>query len=187
MAEIIQFVSPHITFEQWRSGAKTDIDVFEDQLRVFLFEQARAIAPNRDSGPAILALISPFFEVMACYLKGESSRYQETRFLQHGLEAVFPSVDPAAREKYIIEVRNGFAHEAMFRNILIHRTVEQYPSFGLFNGVLHLDPWWILDNAEGYFDNFVRRVRTNESGILENFKKFMLIRMGGKSLSLPER
>ena len=74
----------------------------------------------------------------------------------------------------------------MFRNIIIHRTVEQYPSFGLLNGVLHLDPWWILDKAEAYFDNFVRRVRSHDRAIIVNFKKFMLIRMGRKFLSLPE-
>ena len=150
---IIDYVSPHITREQWQSGKKSNVDVFEDQLRSFLFKQARAIARNRNSGPAILALISPYFESVTCYLKGKSSRNHATEFLCQGLRTVFPSVDAAARKKYIKEVRHGFAHEAMFRDVRLHRSVKAFPSFGMLNGVLHIDPWWILDQAEAYFDS----------------------------------
>jgi hypothetical protein len=131
--------SPHIPLEQWQAGHHSDIDVFEDQLRTWLFEQARTIAPHEHAGPAILALVTPYFEAVACYLRGRSSRWNETEFLRAGLEAVFPRVDPDAREKYVTEVRHGFAHEAVFRKVGLHRSAAHLPSFGIVNGLLVLD------------------------------------------------
>lgn len=170
------YASPHITLEQWQAGQSTDIDVFEDQLRTWLFEQARTISPNQHSGPAILALVSPYFEAMACYRQGQSSRGSETTFLLSGLEAVFPAVDAAAREEYVKEVRHGFAHEAVFRKVLLHRSTDGLPSFGLVNGLLVLDPWWVLDGAETHFNTYVGKLRNNEPQVIGGFNAFMSIR-----------
>lgn len=170
------YASPHITLEQWQAGQSTDIDVFEDQLRTWLFEQARTISPNQHSGPAILALISPFFEAMACYLQGQSSRGSETAFLRSGLEAVLPAVDAAAREEYVKEVRHGFAHEAVFRKVVLHRSSNPLPSFALVNGLLVLDPWWVLDEAEAYFDGYVAKLRDSDAQVIGGFNAFMAIR-----------
>ena len=150
------YASPHIKLEEWQKGQYSDIDIFEDQLRTWLFEQARAISPNQHSGPAILALISPYFEVIYSYLQGRSSKGSETTFLRKGLEAVFPDVDAIARQTYVKEIRHGFAHEAMFRRVVLHRTLPGQPTFGMINGVLVLDPWWILDKGEAHFDNYVK-------------------------------
>lgn len=170
------YASPNITLEQWQSRARTDVDVFEDQLRTWLFEQARAISSNGQSGPAILALVSPYFEVMASYLRGQSSRGSETAFLRTGLEAVFPGVDESARKAYVTEVRHGFAHEAVFRKVMLHRASPGLPAFGMTNGVLALDPWWILDQAETYFSTYVRRLRNNDPAVVGGFNAFMAIR-----------
>ena len=173
---MVSYASPHITLEQWQAGESSDIDVFEDQLRTWLFEQARAISQNQHSGPAILALVSPYLEVIASYLQGQSSKGAETAFLRKGLETVFPSVDAAAREAYVTEVRHGFAHEAVFRKVLLHRSSEGLPSFGMVNGLLVLDPWWVLDTAEAHFKGYVVRLRSNDFGVIPGFSAFMAIR-----------
>lgn len=173
---MVSYASPHITLEQWQAGDRSDVDVFEDQLRTWLFEQARTISPNQHSGPAILALISPYFEVMASYFRGRSSRGAETAFLREGLEVVFPSVDSAAREAYVTEVRHGFSHEAVFRRVLLHRSLEGLSSFGMVDGLLVLDPWWILDGAEAHFNGYVVKLRSHDPGAIVGFNAFMAIR-----------
>ena len=170
------YASPHITLEEWQKGQFSDIDIFEDQLQTWLFEQARAISANQHSGPAILALVSPYFEVISSYLQGQSSKGAETVFLQKGLEEVLISVDAIAREAYIMEVRHGFAHEAMFRRVILHRASPGLPSFGMINGELALDPWWVLDEAEAHFHSYVTRLRNNDPTVTQGFEAFMKIR-----------
>lgn len=170
------YASPHITFEEWQKGQFSDIDIFEDQLRTWLFEQARAISPNQHSGPAILALITPYFEVVSSYLQGQASKGAETAFLRNGLKEVFVSVDSIACEKYVTEVRHGFAHEAMFRRVILHRALPGLPSFGMINDELALDPWWVLDQAEAHFNYYVARLRSNEPNVIQRFREFMAIR-----------
>jgi hypothetical protein len=172
------YASPHITLEEWMSSRKSDIDLFEDQLRTWLFEQAAVLAPGQHSGPAILALVTPYFEAIACYLAGESSKGAETKFLRQGLAAVFPQLPQAVIDEYITEVRHGFAHEAVFRKVMIHRGGPNAPSLGLLpGGVLSVDPWWLLAQAESHFTNYVTRLRTgSDAKLLENFHAFMEVR-----------
>lgn len=93
------FASPHIALAEWNSGRYSDIDIFEDQMRTWLFEQARSLAPSQHSGPAILALVTPYFESIECYLSGKSSKGNETACLRKGLAQVFPSLASEAIEQ----------------------------------------------------------------------------------------
>jgi hypothetical protein len=83
------------------------------------------------------------------------------------------------------EVRNGFAHEAMFRRAALHRADKNFPPFGMVNNFLHLDPWWILDRAEDYFDSYVAKVRNCDMSVYGNFLKFMQIRRGATHMPSP--
>ena len=172
------YASAHITLEEWMSGGKSDIDLFEDQLRIWLFEQAAVLAPGQHSGPAILALVTPYFEAIACYLAGKSSKGAETAFLRQGLAAVFPQLPQIAIKKYIMEVRHGFAHEAIFRKVMIHHGATNAPSLGLLpDGTLSVDPWWILTQAESHFTNYVTMLRASrDATLLKNFNAFMEVR-----------
>ncbi len=170
------FASPHITLEQWQSGEKTDVDVFEDQYRSWSIEQARLLAPGEHSGPAILTLLTPLFEALAQYLRGRSSRGDEPGFLRAGLEAVFPDVENSARELSVKEVRHGLAHEAMFRRVLLHRGLAGQPDFGIQGDVLVVNPWWVLERTEQFFDHYVAQLRRGEPEMLARFEAFMRVR-----------
>ena len=170
------YASPHITLDDWQSGLKTDIDVFEDQLRTWLFAQARIVSAHEHAGVAILALVTPYFEAIAAYLRGETSRGAETAFLLAGLEAVFPAIAPATRKEYANQVRHGVVHEAMFRRVLLHRSLNGWPPLGLVDGLLAVDPWWVLARAEQHFDGYVSRLRANDVELTGNFSALMAIR-----------
>ncbi len=174
----MSYASPHITLEEWKSGGKSDIDLFEDQLRSWLFDQAAVLAPGQHSGPAILALVTPYFEAIACYRAGKSSRNAASKFLRQGLAAVFPQVPRAVIQKFVNEVRHGFAHEAVFRKVVIHRGVTDLPPLGLLpDGLLSVDPWWLLAETESHFTNYVAMLRAgSDSKLLENFNAFMEVR-----------
>ncbi|MBI4809820.1 MAG: hypothetical protein HY799_12830 [Nitrosomonadales bacterium] len=171
------FASPHISVEDWNSGRYNDIDIFEDQMRTWLFEQARLLAPNQHSGPAILALVTPYFESIECYKSGKSSKGNETAFLRKGLAQVFPSLSSEVCEQYITEVRHGFAHEAIFRRVALHHSHPDFPTFGIHNGILFVDPWWVLACTEQHFDRYVLALRDGQyPELLQSFNSFMQIR-----------
>lgn len=174
----MSYASPNITLDDWLSGKKSDIDLLEDQLGVWLFDQAAALSAAQHAGPAMLALVIPYFEAIACYILGQSSKGKETVFLRQGLTTVFPSVHPDAINRFINEVRHGFAHEAVFRRVVIHRDASGLPSFGLAaNDVLYVDPWWLLSQAKAHFRSYIAALRSNsDEQQLANFRAFMKIR-----------
>ena len=93
---MVQYVSPSITMEDWRSGRKTDIDVFEDQIRGWLFAPARTLRTDPHAGVALLLLLTPYFEMAASFLKGQESKSKSTRFLRFGLRNVLPEATLAS-------------------------------------------------------------------------------------------
>jgi hypothetical protein len=44
------------------------------------------------------------------------------------------------------------------------------------NGVLALDPWWVLEQAETFFNTYVERLRNNDAAVVGDFNAFMAIR-----------
>ena len=186
---VAHFVSPNITIEEWTSGRKTDIDVFEDQLQGWVFDQAAALCslprPASDhSSHALLALTAPYFEMITCYLEGQRTPNQQaTEFLRRGLHAVLGSQVPgAAIKKYVNEVRNGIAHELMFRTVILHRGVQGLPTFGLHHdlGILVIDPFWLHDVVHAHFRSYVGRLRSpataEDREVVAKFNSFMSIK-----------
>ncbi len=170
------FASPTITLEEWQSGAKSDIDLFEDQLSGWVFGPAHQLVPNQQAGPAILTLVTPYFEGIACYLRGKSSRNEESKFLHFGLSQVLPAVPCEVIDLYVAQVRNGLLHEAVFRRVMLHRAAATLPSFGLASGQLCVDPWWLLQRATEHFAAYVAQLRNGEARILVPFNAFMQVR-----------
>jgi hypothetical protein len=173
----MQVVSPNITREDWDSGKRSDIDVAEDQIRGWVFNQADALSPDQHAGPAILTLITPYLEVIACYHLGKDSDRQSTPFLRKGLRLVFPGVSTNAREQYITEVRQGLLHESIFRKVGIHHNAPGYPNFDLVNGLLWLNPWWLLQEVKEHFNRYVSVLRAgSDAHLTAMFDAFMKIR-----------
>jgi hypothetical protein len=125
----------------------------------------------------LLALITPYFEAIGCYLAGKSSKHKETAFLKSGILAVVPALPTDALDLYVTEVRHGFAHEAVFRRVAIHQGAAGCPSFAIMNGLLCVDPWWLLAQAKQHFSDYVDSLRRGDPpDRCEAFHKFMAIR-----------
>lgn len=68
-------VTRNITFEDLRSGRKSVIDVYEEQINVWLFKPIKQLALDKKSfenGYAMLALELLFFEPYGKYLSGNT-------------------------------------------------------------------------------------------------------------------
>jgi len=171
-----QYVSPTITSDDWSSGRKTDFDVFEDQLRGWIFAPARALYPNQHAGTALLLLVTPYFEMVASFLKGKESKGKSTRYLRYGLKRVLPAATRASIEAYINQVRHGVVHEAIFRRVVLHKG-QQLPAFGFVRAGRHsalvVDPFVLLDRVEAHFNDYIRRLRDPSEKLLRRrFEKF---------------
>ena len=167
--------SPRITLGQWQRGEKTDLDIFEDQLDGWLFAQARTLALHPHCGLALLTLITPYFEMLESYQRGELSEHRSSTFLGDGLQRVLPEVDRAAIDCYVREVRDGLMHEAMFRRVVIHQ--GETPPFGMRDGLLWVDPWRLLERTEAHFRDYVGRLRRRtDPREYASWEKFMAIR-----------
>ncbi len=172
------YASPNITNEDWASGLKNDIDIVEDQFRGWLFNQAKVLSTNEHSGPAILALISPYFEMITCYVKGQSSKKNYSKFINEGLKYVFPELSEDVIRLYISEVRNGFSHEAIFRKVAIHNGTQNLPQLGILpNGILSVNPWYIFEQVEANFTKYISTLRAGiDLTLLASFEAYMAVR-----------
>ena len=184
----VQFASPNITLEDWQHGRKNDIDIFADQVQGWVFDQAEALISrprqvSDHSGHALLALTAPYFEMISCYLQGRRTPdRQATQFLKNGLKTVLGNVPDRAVKKYVTEVRNGIAHELMFRTVILHRCAPGLPTFGMHPqlGILVIDPFWLFGEVRKHFVAYVARLRNpatpEDHKLLANFNTFMAYR-----------
>ncbi len=189
--KIVDYASPNITLEEWSAGRKTDLDVFEDQIQGWVFDQVDtllALPPHRrqHSGYALLALVTPYFEMIACYLEGRRPGERESsKFLRQGLAVVLDTrASSDAINAFAKEVRNGIAHELMFRYVILHDGAAAYPSFGMvrerLGNILAVDPYWLARVAHDHFRGYTTRIRhpqTDEDRRLgTNFASFIAVR-----------
>jgi len=187
------------------------IDVFEDQVTGWVLNHASALdagnyALREHSGIAILMLVTPYFEQIASYLRGEDSNGHSGEFFRHGVRAVFPNMDdqfrtqgvrdPAAAAEAVMgvlysEVRCGLFHEAMIRGrILIRRDTA---SLGVMIerdtgeiGAVVVDPFLLLGNVRAHFEGYICRLRDPaEHELRRNFEAFWNIRMARPAAVLP--
>lgn len=121
-------ISRQFTIEDWNFGRCTDIDIAEDQLTGWIFGPASALADQPDAGIAILMLVTPCFGIIHAYHSGELRRGPDDASLAAGLALVFPGSSPAAREKYIREVRQGFMQGSIFRRTVVHHDNPSFPT-----------------------------------------------------------
>jgi hypothetical protein len=188
------YASPNITLEDWQNGKKNTLDIFEDQIQGWLFDQmirltAGGPAASQHCGPALLSLVTPYFEMITCYLDGRrpNSR-QSSEFLRRGLETVLGvGTSTVAIKRFVSEVRNGLFHEAMFRYVIVHRAEHTgMPFFDLVpdgNGgqVLAVDPFWLSNKAHSHFQAYVSRLRhpvtADDQRDRGHFDAFMAVRM----------
>lgn len=112
-------ISPRFQSGKLSPGTLDDkIDVFEDQMQGWLFDQANLLKSSQHAGFAILAIVLSYFEPIGQFLEGRVGGSQDQ--FSRGLAAVFPTIDPIAhrvvyRELYN-QLRCGMFHRGITKS-----------------------------------------------------------------------
>lgn len=191
-------VSPNYDSSKLQSGMLADkIDVFEDQMNNWLLAHAHSLASpdyprNQHTGFAILTLVGSYFETIASFMQGQSSKNKAGEFFSIGFRNVFPEfesqvvakgvTDVAAElrrvaDAYYTEIRCGLFHEAMVRagTVIVkgaNHTIQVVEDFTTKNLRLEVDPFHLLNRVQSHFTSYITKLRnTDEVQTRTNFEK----------------
>jgi hypothetical protein len=164
------------------------IDVFEDRINGWVLRPAESLMSIPHGGIAAFSLSLTYFEGIARYLQGRSSKGQSQKFFVIGFLDVFRHSDLPKKllgrvaDLLYSDARCGFFHDGMFRDrILFRRLPEQILSLTLprRNGVVDtdgkiesivIDPAGFLMAVRRHFLAFVKSLRdTSNSAAREKF------------------
>jgi hypothetical protein len=157
------------------------IRVYEDQIRGWFLEPAKALLPVPNSAFALLHILMGYFEHHAIYLKGASSADQSPAFFRAGFLSVFPraqseppGVDPKAVSKWLADVmysdaRCGLFHEWMVRGrIAVTDKLELIRAFGrpghITGVVINVDKFFAM--IETHFTRYVDDLKNPNNAAL---------------------
>lgn len=161
-------ISPKYTSDKLASGVLSDkIDVFEDQMHGWLFDQANQLKPFQHAGFGILAIVLSYFEPIGQFLEGKVGK-SEKQFLA-GLAAVFPNVDPAIPESVHGELYNqlrcGMFHRGITKSKVVITLSGQHPievAYSKVDGTviqIAVVPVLLLEESERHLKRYVTDLR----------------------------
>ncbi|MCP3957592.1 MAG: hypothetical protein GY719_07035 [bacterium] len=182
-------ISPNYADGKFENASTEDlIDVFEDRMRYWLIEPAKALQSLPHGFVASISLLLTYFEGYAIFKAGKDSKGQSKKFFRTGFSEVFsgagiklPVLEKTADFLYS-QARCGFFHDALFREKILFS--EAYPAvllltFPKVNGKLDttasieslvIRPSEFLRYVEGHFENYVGRLRNKtEAEVRDRF------------------
>jgi hypothetical protein len=179
-------ISPNYTTDKLVSGDLKDmIDVFEDQMQGWLFDQANQLKSLQHAGFGILAIVLSYFEPIGQFLEGKSGK-SDTQFLS-GLAAVFPNVDPAIPAPVYGELYNqlrcGMFHRGITKSKVIITRSGQNPIEVVYSkpdGAVQritVVPVLLLEESERHLKRYVTELRDPKNVQLrQNFEAWFKVR-----------
>lgn len=161
-------ISSKYTIEKLASGDLKDmIDVFEDQMQGWLFDQANQLKPFQHAGFGILAIVLSYFEPIGQFLQGKAGK-SDKQFLA-GLAAVFPNVDPtipaSVHGELYNQLRCGMFHRGITKSkVVITRSGQNAieVAYSKVDGtVLRITvvPVLLLEESERHLKRYVGALR----------------------------
>jgi len=161
-------ISPKYTLDKLKSGALADkIDVFEDQMQGWLFDQANQLKPHQHAGFGILSIVLSYFEPIGQFLEGKAGR-SEKQFLA-GLASVFPNVDPSipasVHKELYDQLRCGMFHRGITKSKVAITGDGQNPIEVVYSktdgSVLRITvvPVLLLEQSERHLRKYVSDLR----------------------------
>jgi hypothetical protein len=174
-------ITKNITFGDLKSGRKSAIDVYEEQMHRWLFKPIEQLAADKENsfenGYAMLGLELLFFEPHGKYLSGntisrsgECFRFGLDPFLtyleQQNLIDAPVLVKLKATNFYKIS-RCGIFHELTIKSGLLIDSIHMQKSKVFYdspvnNGLL-VSPWNFLVAEKNYFDNYIKELRADNT------------------------
>ena len=181
-------ITKNITFEDLKLGLKSAIDVYEEQMRSWLFRPIEQLAADKvntfENGYAMLGLELLFFEPHGKYLSGDTIDKSGDCF-RFGLDPFLAYmeqqnlIDPQVLAKlratnfYRIS-RCGIFHDLTIKSGLLIDSIHMqetkvFYSNPMSNGLL-VSPWNFLVAEKNYFDNYIRELRIDNT--TEKYRNF---------------
>ncbi|PZF72574.1 hypothetical protein [Taibaiella soli] len=171
-------ITKSITFGDLRSGRKSPIDVYNEQIKSLLFGPLEQLALDKwqsfENGYAMFGLELLFFEPHGRYLKGESGR--SGLLFQYGFNTFlnFLTNNGLIDEIVLRKIRHtnfyrisrcGIFHNMtlesglLIDSIHIEKEMVFYNS-PINNGIL-VSPWNFFDALRRYFDSYIESLKTD--------------------------
>ncbi|NOT74423.1 MAG: hypothetical protein HOP08_05800 [Cyclobacteriaceae bacterium] len=173
-------ITKNITFSDLRSGQKTPIDVYEEQMNSWLFRPIEQLATDKSSfenGYAMLGLELLFFEPHGKYLSGDTIGKSGECF-RFGLDPFLiylqrqnlidlPIVNKLKATNFYKISRCGIFHDLTIKSGLLIDSIHMEKSKVFYdspvNSGLLINPWNFLAAEKGYFDNYIKELREDST------------------------
>ena len=167
-------------------GIEAKIDVYEDRVQGWFFDQARILEKTSDqAGFVILQIALGFIEGFAIYLKGEDSKGHSKDFFKSGFNEIFrsmkgeypPEVLDRCIEETYMQARCGLFHDGMTRGKVYLSGDFKTPVDVVVrsNGdvvQIRINPHMFLNTVERHFSNYLERLRDSSQDLLRsNFER----------------
>ncbi len=175
-------ISPKYTFDKLASGALSDkIDVFEDQMQGWVFDQANQLKGLQHAGFGILAIVLSYFEPIGQFLEGRAGK-SDKQFLA-GLAAVFPDAGSSIPDSVLGELYNqlrcGMFHQGITKSKVVITRTGRNPIevvYSTDDGTVHqivVVPVLLLEQSEGHLKKYVAELRdATNTQLRSNFESW---------------
>ena len=175
-------ISPNFSYEKLEPALFKDVvDVFEDRMRHWLIEPAKALLKIRHGEVAAVALATNYIEGIEIYASGKDSIGRSKEFFRRGYMRIFAAVSgPAYMQSGVADglyemLRCGFAHDGMFRSGISFSSVRkeamlitwpkkngQFDPTGRMESTI-INPKGFVRCIETHFNAYMRELRARKS------------------------
>lgn len=181
-------ITKNITFGDLKSGRKSPIDVYEEQMNSWLFRSLEQLALDKkqsfENGYSMFGLELLFFEPHGKYLSGNSITANGKcfrfgfdpflKFLEQSSRIDITTLGKIKSTNFYGISRCGIFHDMTIKSGLLIDSIHMekkkvFYNSPINNGIL-VSPWNFLEAQKEYFDNYIKELRTDQTS--DKYKKF---------------
>ena len=144
----------------------TNIDdkilIYERQVKGWFLEPATSFTSVANNGFIVLMICMAYLEGVQQYIRGESSYNRSQEFFKDAIDRIYPNkFQPYQLEDFYQEARCGLFHDGMVRGKIVisyefNKSIEFTES-----ATINVNPQKLLDDIKVDYENFIRRLKTN--------------------------
>jgi hypothetical protein len=157
-------ISPHFTNQHFAEPLSLEdkVAIFADRVRGWQLDIAQFLDLHPHSGFAVLAIVSNYFEMIAKYQDGNTSRHLSEAYFGRGLRSVLEPLDSESSSlpdelvhTLYDEVRCGMYHAGMTGPRVV---ISRNPEIGVLRGTpgrVEINPYRLVDILQMHFSSYV--------------------------------
>ena len=144
--------------------------IYENRQRTWFFDIAEKLKSDNEAGFVILMISVSYLEGNQQYRDGQPSNNRSTATIKNAMQRIFPELDEDAIGAFIEQVRQGFFHDGITRNLVLIVVNDEVPALTKVRNKLWINPHLFLDRIKQDFENYIQELK-NPSNI-ESRNKF---------------